>query len=191
MTAKETVSLTPTRHIAWSQKFLRLSLMGCLIGLVGSLPLSAEETKDKSRTEEGQVTFEGSWRFEGHRVTQAETGESLFRTEGEAMIETSKETKETFTTHCVGAGSDQTGSFARCVWTTKDGSDLVVELNGRAVRPKGTLREEEGRIVGGSGRFAGAEGKLEMSWLFIDSAFEEGKVVGTASDITGVFFKIP
>ncbi len=51
----------------------------------------------------------------------------------------------------------------------------------------GTSRVSHGRIIDGSGEFAGVTGEFDMDWVFIDSIIEPGKVLGNSSKLRGTW----
>lgn len=146
------------------------------VAVAVAFPASAEDA-------EPQVHFEGTWSFEGHKVSESEQG-ALFVTTGEARIAT--DGKEiAFATRCLGASDQENGGIARCRWSAGPEDSILLDLSGTIIGPMGTLREAQGRLLAGTGRFAGIQGEVQLDWLFIDSVFEEGKITGSSSDIEG------
>jgi hypothetical protein len=73
------------------------------------------------------------------------------------------------------------GLVGRAVWTDENGDQAFSELRG-----SGTASEDriEGTFVGGTGRYAGAEGAYEFAWRFVLEA-EDGTVQGRAVGLHG------
>lgn len=148
--------------------------------------VSAPAAFAQSEPAQNEVSFTGTWQFEGHQISGGDGGPALFVTTGKAHIKT-KDSEVEFKTRCLGASDQDTGGIARCTWHANEEDSIVIDLGGKIVGPMGTLREARGAIVAGSGRFAGAEGKLQLDWLFIDSVLEENLIKGSSSDIEGVW----
>ena len=67
------------------------------------------------------------------------------------------------------------------MWTDERGDQVFSELKG-----EGTAAENRisGTILGGTGRYAGAEGSYEFSWRFVLEA-EDGSIQGSTVGLKG------
>jgi hypothetical protein len=67
------------------------------------------------------------------------------------------------------------------VWTDEHGDEVFSELAGEGTAAKNNL---EGTIVGGTGRYAGANGTYAFSWEYVAEA-EDGAIQGRATELRG------
>jgi hypothetical protein len=74
-----------------------------------------------------------------------------------------------------------TGMVGRAVWTDERGDQIYSELHDEG---SGTDNKFIGTFVGGSGRYAGAEGTYEFSWRYVLET-EDGTVQGQSSGLKG------
>jgi hypothetical protein len=74
-----------------------------------------------------------------------------------------------------------TGLVARSVWTDERGDQIYSEITG-----EGTMAHNhvKGTFLGGTGRYAGATGSYEFSWLWVLEG-EEGAIEGRAVELKG------
>ena len=70
---------------------------------------------------------------------------------------------------------------SRAVWTSAAGEQIFSVLEGE---PLGTGRRVNGRITGGTGRFAGATGDYSLTWQYVVQA-DDDVVQGRAADLRG------
>ena len=74
-----------------------------------------------------------------------------------------------------------TGMVGRAVWTDEHGDQAFSELRGEGTTEKNKIT---GTFVGGTGRYAGAQGTYEFSWRFVLEN-EDGVVEGQSMDLKG------
>jgi hypothetical protein len=74
-----------------------------------------------------------------------------------------------------------TGMVGRAVWTDERGDQVYSELRGEGTA---TGNRIAGTFVGGTGRYAAAEGTYEFSWRFVLEA-EDGTVQGQSVGLKG------
>jgi hypothetical protein len=74
-----------------------------------------------------------------------------------------------------------TGLMGRAVWTDEHGDQVFSELRGEGTAARNKIT---GTIVGGTGRYAGANGSYEFSWKFVLED-EGGTVQGQSVGLTG------
>lgn len=74
-----------------------------------------------------------------------------------------------------------TGMVGRAVWTDEHGDQAFSELRGEGTAQNNKIT---GTFVGGTGRYAGAQGTYEFSWRFVLEN-EDGVVEGQSMDLKG------
>ena len=74
-----------------------------------------------------------------------------------------------------------TGLQGRSVWTDERGDQVFSELTGEGTAAKNRIT---GKILGGTGRYAGATGTYEFSWQSMLES-EDGAIQGRAVDLKG------
>jgi hypothetical protein len=133
-------------------------------------------------------SFEGNWNLEGTAETVEMEGKevSVYRVEGPVKITNSSSgMKRHFHSRCVGVSDEKTGGVGRCIWEDEDGEGLFLQLAGTIVGSTGTSRESDGIVVGGTGKYEGIAGAFKVDWLFLESAFEAGKITARDTNFTG------
>lgn len=132
-------------------------------------------------------TFEATWSLDGSRQAIELDGEPMaaYRMTGPVKVRKSDGLATEFASVCAGVSNEKTGGMARCTWTDDQGDEIYLELTGKILGPMGTSRESEGKVVGGTGRYAGLEGWISTDWLFWESAFDEGKISGRDTETRG------
>jgi hypothetical protein len=134
----------------------------------------------------GQVrSFTGTWSTTGSRQTmQLEAGHraTIFRYTGSLLLSGPQRLKTGFQADVLGFSDTRSGMQGRCVWTDEGGDKVFSELRAEANNTPDT--PIEGRILGGTGRFAGASGAYTFRWQrLIDN--EDGQVSGRVVGLTG------
>lgn len=74
-----------------------------------------------------------------------------------------------------------TGMVGRAVWTDEHGDQAFSELRGEGTAENNKIT---GTFVGGTGRYAGAQGTYEFSWRFVLEN-EDGVVQGESMGLKG------
>jgi len=156
--------------------------------LLAGVPAGAAE---EPLPDEG--TFSGDWFIEG-TVTQVEVGASpvtLARLEGRVKLTTTGGLAREFDALCHSVKNEKTGGVARCMWTDDQGDAVLLELSGSIIGPAGTLREARGTVIGGTGRYAGIEGGIELDWLFVESTLDDSRFKGYVTKLEGHWKRPP
>lgn len=86
-----------------------------------------------------------------------------------------------FRAEAIGLVDRSSGFVGRAVWTDERGDQVWSELTGQGTAAGNHI---EGKIVGGTGRYAGAEGNYQFSWKYTLEA-EDGTVQGRAVGLKG------
>src|SRR5262249_31399957 len=86
-----------------------------------------------------------------------------------------------FQSEVIGLVDSATGFVGRSVWTDEHGDQVFSELKGEGTAEKNHIT---GTILSGTGRYAGAPGTYEFSWLKLLES-EDGWVQGRAVDLKG------
>lgn len=156
-----------------------LLLAALLLG--GALPAGAQEALPR------EGTFSGDWSIQG-TMTQVEmegTPVTLGRLEGEVTLASTGGLAREFDALCHVVKHETTGGVARCTWTDAEGDAVYLEVSGSIIGPAGTLREARGTVIGGTGRYAGIEGGIELDWLFVESTLDDSRFKGYVTKLEG------
>jgi hypothetical protein len=154
---------------------LRVAL---LLGLAGAVCPSRAPA---APAEAGWRAFNGSWTALGKRTMIPLGGArraSITDFSGSLMLSGPSRPAVGFRANAIVFNDSTTGVIGRAVWTDERGDQVYSELQG----PGGA--RIVGRIVGGSGRYAGATGAYAFSWRFLIEA-EDGTVEGQSMDLSG------
>lgn len=132
----------------------------------------------------GWHEFEGSWGASGRRKLLP-LGESrravVLEVSGSVLLTGPSRPGVGFLGEAITFSDSQTGLLGRAVWTDEHGDQVFSELAAPSVE---TGERITGTFVGGTGRYAGAEGGYEFRWAYlIDS--DDGTVQGHTVGMTG------
>ena len=86
-----------------------------------------------------------------------------------------------FRSEVIGLVDSATGFQGRSVWTDERGDQVFSALQGEGTAERNHIT---GTILGGTGRYAGATGSYEFSWLWVMET-EDGSIQGRAVDLKG------
>lgn len=125
----------------------------------------------------GWHEFEGSWGASGSRK-QLHLGEqrtsTVVEVSGSILFTGPSRPGVGFLGEAITFVDSTTGLVGRAVWTDEHGDQVFSELTAPSSASGTTI---SGRFIGGTGRYAGAEGGYEFRWSYlIDS--EDGAVQG-------------
>lgn len=159
-----------------------------LLALIGALLTAACErhaTETPVDFAAGEVrTFTGTWSATGNQQTiQLESGHQarIFRLTGSLLLSGKQRLSRGFKADLIGFSDNLSGSLARCVWTDERGDKVFSQLHG-AGKVAGELIE--GRILGGTGRYAKLTG--EYTFRFKRMTYtDNGAVSGRVVDLKG------
>ena len=133
---------------------------------------------------DGWHEFEGSWSATGTRQTLrlgSERSASTGRFSGSLLLSGRLRPAVGFRAEAIVFADSVSGMTGRAVWTDENGDQAFSELRGDGSAAGSRI---VGRFVGGSGRYAYAEGQYEFRWRFLVDA-EDGTVQGQSIDLKG------
>jgi hypothetical protein len=125
--------------------------------------------------------FTGNWTASGSRqLLDLGPGHQagIFSLSGTILMSGMQQAKVGFQAEVIGFSDTTTGMQGRSVWTDRRGDKIFSELSGDAIGP-GKLTE--GKLTGGTGRYAGISGEYSFKWQRIGSIEGDeltGRVVG-------------
>jgi hypothetical protein len=128
--------------------------------------------------------FEGSWNAAGSRRTLAlgdGRGATLIDLRGSMLLAGPGKPGTGFRSEVIALGDSATGLVGRSVWTDERGDKVFSELTGEGTAARNRIA---GTILGGTGRYAGAEGTYEFSWQYVIES-EDGSIQGRAVGLKG------
>jgi hypothetical protein len=130
------------------------------------------------------LEFTGSWNAAGSRHSISLGGDrngSIVDLKGTLLLAGPGRPGVGFQSEVIGLVDSVTGFQGRSVWTDEHGDQVFSELHGEGTAEKNHIT---GTILSGTGRYAGATGTYEFSWLRLLEA-EDGTVQGRAVDLKG------
>ena len=128
--------------------------------------------------------FTGNWTATGSRqLLDLGPGHQagIFSLSGAILMSGMQQAKVGFQAEVIGFSDTTTGMQGRSVWTDKRGDKIFSELSGDAIGP-GKLTE--GKLIGGTGRYAGISGEYSFKWQRI-GAIEGEELTGRVVGLTG------
>jgi hypothetical protein len=153
--------------------------------IAGLLATSGAAVADQAAPKEG--TFEGTWNVQGtiEPVRMGAVTMTVARVEGKVSLRSGDGLAREFSAVCNMVSDEATGGVGRCTWTDAAGDALVLEMSGEIIGPAGTSREGKGKVVGGTGRYAGVEGEIHLDWLFVESSLDDHRFKGYVTELKG------
>jgi hypothetical protein len=161
--------------------FLRALALTGLLALAACGPVSSPEAP---RDGGGWREFQGTWTASGSRHTIPLGGDrrsSIANLNGSLLLSGAARPGVGFRAEAIVLSDSATGMLGRAVWTDERGDQVYSELRGEGTA---TGNRIAGTFVGGTGRYAGAEGSYEFSWRFVLEA-EDGTVQGQSVGLAG------
>ena len=132
----------------------------------------------------GPLEFEGSWNGVGTRHTIS-LGEnrvgSIVDLKGTMLLKGPARPNVGFQSEVIGLTDSATGFQGRSVWTDEHGDQVFSELQGEGTAASNHIT---GRILSGTGRYAGTTGSYEFSWQWVMEG-DDGVVQGRTVDLRG------
>ena len=128
--------------------------------------------------------FEGSWNAVGSRHAIPLGGErrgAVIELRGTMLLAGAGRPGVGFRADVIALGDTATGLVGRSVWTDEHGDQVFSEITGEGTAAHNRIT---GKIVGGTGRYAGASGDYEFAWQYVIEA-DEGAIQGRALDLKG------
>jgi hypothetical protein len=128
--------------------------------------------------------FEGTWISAGSRSAMLlgpDRRVSILDLEGSLLLAGRSRPAVGFRAHAMVLSDSSSGMVGRAVWTDEHGDQAYSELRG-----EGSAADNKivGTFLGGTGRYAGAEGTYEFSWRYVLET-EDGTVQGQSIGLKG------
>jgi len=184
--------MTISQMTALHRRTHHLLLVLCLVSSFGAsffallttgCSHAAQDSRSASSAGEWH-DFSGTWTAAGSRNIMPFGGDrrtaiSIFN--GSLVLAGSSRPNVGFRSEAIVFSDTATGMVGRAVWTDEHGDQAFSELRG-----EGTAADNKitGTFVGGTGRFAGANGTYEFSWRFVLEN-EDGVVEGQSMGLKG------
>jgi hypothetical protein len=130
------------------------------------------------------LRFEGTWTATGKRRTLRlgpNDRAAIFDLTGSVLLTGPQRPAVGFIAHAIGFSDSRAGMQGRCVWTDERGDMVYSELSGQAI---GTGNHIVGKVIGGTGRYAGVTGDYSFQWQYVVDT-EDGAVSGRVVDLKG------
>ena len=134
-------------------------------------------------TAEG-LEFSGSWNAAGSRKNISLGGDrrgSIIELRGTMLLAGPNRPGVGFRSEVIALVDSATGLVGRSVWTDERGEQVFSELQGEGTADRNHIT---GKILGGTGRYAGATGDYEFSWQWVMEV-DDGAIQGRAMELKG------
>ena len=144
----------------------------------------APELHQPNDTSHEWLEFQGSWNATGTRRTislGADRRGSILDLSGTLLLAGSKRPGVGFRSEVIALVDSATGLQGRSVWTDERGDQVFSELQGEGTAERNHIT---GKLLGGTGRYAGATGSYEFSWQWVMET-EDGTIQGRAIELKG------
>ena len=128
--------------------------------------------------------FKGSWNATGSRRSiplGADRRGSVIDIKGTMLLTGPDRPGIGFHAEAIALVDSETGLVGRSVWMDERGDRVFSELKGEGTAARNRIK---GTILGGTGRYAGAQGSYEFSWQSVTEA-EDDSIQGLAVDLKG------
>ena len=150
----------------------------------GPAPAPAPAAESTQAAADGWHDFQGSWNASGMRYTIPLGGDrraGILDVQGTMLLAGPSRPGVGFSAHAVALGDTATGVIGRAVWTDDKGDQVYSEFHGTGTS---TGSKIEGTFLGGTGRYAGANGTYQFTWQYVVET-EDGTVQGRVVGMTG------
>lgn len=182
----QAVEVKPVRHpnrLEWQPRFVPLLLL--LLALAAA-PLACKPAGDAAPEPAADAwrDFTGSWTAAGARRVLALAGSrsaSVIDVSGTMILSGPQRPAVGFRAEAVALTDSATGLVGRAVFTDENGDRVFSELWGGGEEGDDRVH---GRVVGGTGRFAGLEGEYSFRWQYLLEG-EDGRIQGRAVELAG------
>jgi len=179
--------MTISKMTALHRHIHHLFLVISLVSFIGLLATACNHPPQDSRSasSEGEWhDFHGTWTAAGSRNIMAFGGDrhaamSIFS--GSLVLAGASRPNVGFRSEAFVFSDTATGMVGRAVWTDEHGEQAFSELRGEGTADNNKIT---GTFVGGTGRYAGANGTYEFSWRFVLEN-EDGVVEGQSMGLKG------
>jgi len=172
---------------ALHRRVYRLFIVLCFVSFFGLFTTGCSHAPQDSRSalSAGEWhDFKGTWTAAGSRSIMPFGGDrrtALSILNGSLVLAGSSRPNAGFRAEAFVFNDTATGMVGRAVWTDEHGDQAFSELRGEGTADNNTIT---GTFVGGTGRYAGANGTYEFSWRFVLEN-EDGVVEGQSMGLKG------
>jgi hypothetical protein len=170
------------RHL-WKDGWRRSTLL-LVVLMVAGVGAASPAQPDSAPEDSEWHEFSGTWTAAGSRQVIGLGGDrraSVADYSGTLMLYGTSRPALGFRAEAVVLNDSATGMIGRAVWTDDTDNNIYSELRGETT-PAGS--RIVGTFVGGNGRYKGATGTYEFSWLFLLET-EDGIVQGQSMGLSG------
>jgi hypothetical protein len=184
--------MTISQMTALRGRVQRLFLGLCLVSLFGvaffgllttGCSRPPQDSRSASSTGEWH-DFKGTWTAAGSRSIMPFGGDRrtvISILNGSLVLAGPSRPNAGFRAEAFVFNDTATGMVGRAVWTDEHGDQAFSELHGEGTADNNAIT---GTFVGGTGRYAGANGTYEFSWRFVLEN-EDGVVEGQSMGLKG------
>jgi len=179
--------MTTSKMTALHRRVHRFLLGLCFVSFFGLLTTGCSHAAQDSRSalSAGEWhDFKGTWTAAGSRSIMPFGGDRrtvISILNGSLVLAGSSRPNAGFRAEAFVFNDTATGMVGRAVWTDEHGDQAFSELRGEGTADNNTIT---GTFVGGTGRYAGANGTYEFSWRFVLEN-EDGVVEGQSMGLKG------
>lgn len=169
----------PPGSIAWRRTLLALGVL-----FTSTACERGPQAPSVAPAADGWHEFEGTANLAGTRRTLGlggGRGVALVDLRGSLLLSGPARPGVGFSSEFLALTDSATGLVGRSAWTDEEGDKVYSELRGTGTATDNRI---EGTIVGGTGRFAGAEGTYEFTWQYVLQA-EDGSIQGRTVGLHG------
>jgi hypothetical protein len=154
-----------------------------LVAVAGAL-LAASASRAVPVASGGRLTYTGTWSAAGTRETLPAAGNRTAVTvhvAGAIVLAADGPLGRGLQGEVIGFDNGAGVTAGSAVWTDGRGDRIFSDLTGDLLQ---SSRRITGTITGGTGKYAGATGAYELTWLYVLSG-EDAGVQGRAIDLRG------
>jgi hypothetical protein len=184
--------MTISQMTALHRRAHRLFLVLCLVSFFGASFFGLLTTGCSHAPQDSQSAssagewhdFKGTWTAAGSRNIMPFGGDrrtAISSFNGSLVLAGSSRPNVGFRAEAFVLSDTATGMIGRAVWTDEHGDQAFSELRGEGTTENNKIT---GTFVGGTGRYAGANGTYEFSWRFVLEN-EDGVVEGQSMGLKG------
>jgi hypothetical protein len=165
----------------------KMTTLLCFVAFFGLLTTGCSHPPQDSRSASSAGEwhdFKGTWTAAGSRSIMPFGGDRrtvISILNGSLVLAGSSRPNAGFRAEVFVFNDTATGMVGRAVWTDEHGDQAFSELRGEGTADNNTIT---GTFVGGTGRYAGANGTYEFSWRFVLEN-EDGVVEGQSMGLKG------
>lgn len=171
------------RCLAWPvSRAMRIVALAGLLTVAGCGPSNVPTNAQASAAEWHE--FQGTWTAVGSRHVirlGAERRASIVDFDGTLLLAGATRPAVGFRAEALVLNDSATGMVGRSVWTDDHGDQVYSEMRGEITA---TGNRIVGTFIGGTGRYAGADGTYEFAWRFVLES-EDGTVQGQSLGLKG------